>query len=157
MIIRAYKETDVEAVADLFTASIHTLAVSAYSAEQRAAWAPEPPDIAEWRSRLAGLETFVDEEDGALRGFISFESNGHIDLLYTSPVATRRGVASGLYGFVEGKLIRAEVAMLHTEASLVAAPFFARYGFTVVEEQRVMRRGVEFSRFAMTKVLGAGR
>lgn len=150
---RPYADADLEAVAELFTASIHALTVGAYDAKQRAAWAPRPPDLAEWHSRLAGLQVLVAEAEGALAGFIAFTDDGRIDLLYTAPAAARRGVASELYREAEQHLLAAGVTALRTEASLVAAPFFARQGFAVVETQRVLRRGVAFQRHAMHKAL----
>lgn len=150
---RPYTDGDLEAVAALFTASIHALAVDAYDDEQRAAWAPRPPNLAEWRSRLSGLQVLVAEADGALAGFIAFTDDGRIDLLYTAPAAARRGVASALYREAEKHLAAAGVTALRTEASLVAAPFFARQGFAVVETQCVIRRGVAFQRHALQKAL----
>lgn len=152
MNIRTSRSDEVEQLAALFTASIHHLARFEYSTEQREAWAPLPPDLLEWKSRLSALTTLVMEGSGnTLSGFISYEANGHIDLLYTAPHIARRGVASALYVESEKRLTEAGVTVLFTEASLVAAPFFKRQGFEVVEEQRVQRRGISFRRYAMKK------
>ena len=148
-----YADDDLPAVAALFTASIHALAVAHYDAGQRAAWAPRPPDLAEWRYRLAGLQVRLAEADGALAGFIGFTGDGHIDLLYTAPEYARQGVAAMLYDETERRLAASGARVLCTEASLVAAPFFSRQGFTVVARQCVMRRGVSFLRYAMRKTL----
>ena len=43
MIIRPYTPADLEAVAQLFTASVHQVAASHYDETQRTAWAPQPP------------------------------------------------------------------------------------------------------------------
>jgi len=149
--IRAYCESDLEAVALLFTASVHHVADQYYDANQLAAWAPQPPDLSDWAQRLASVETLVAEVGGKLAGFLSYELNGHIDLLYTSPVTCRRGVASALYRHAEMSLLARGVKELFTEASLAARPFFERHGFEVTEEQRVQRRGVIFLRYAMRK------
>lgn len=151
--IRPYRASDVEAVARLFTDSVHRLAAPHYDARQRAAWAPASPDIESWRARLAVQQTLVAEIDANLVGFISYESNGHIDLLYTAPVHSRRGVASALYSSAEADLISSGVAELFTEASLVARPFFERCGFHVVEQQHVERRGATCVRYEMRKAL----
>ncbi|HMN45394.1 MAG TPA: GNAT family N-acetyltransferase [Povalibacter sp.] len=151
--IRPYRESDVEAVALLFTDSVHRLAGSHYDASQRAAWAPCPPDLNSWTRRLAHLKTLVAEVDGKIAGFISYEQNGHIDLLYTSSVYSRRGIASALCGEVEEKLLRDGTSALSTEASLVARPFFEHRGFQVTEEQCVQVHGVAFRRYAMKKPL----
>lgn len=154
MIIRNSESRDLEAIVAVFGASIHGLATQHYDDAQLAAWAPRSPDLAEWRQRLATLKTLVAEDHARqLMGFLSFEPDGHIDLLYTAPHAARRGVASALYRAAEHRLLALGVERLFTEASLVAAPFFAAQGFHVVEEQRVERRGLVFRRYAMHKTL----
>ncbi|PKO34450.1 MAG: GNAT family N-acetyltransferase [Betaproteobacteria bacterium HGW-Betaproteobacteria-7] len=152
MKLRRYRKADVEGLVALFTASVHTLAATQYDAEQCRAWAPIPPNIDEWRDRFGALRTIVAVDDDSYLGFISFEKNGHIDLLYTAPSAARRGVASALLREASVQMSgAARTAELFTEASLVAAPFFSRHGFEITEEQNVVRRGVSFRRFAMRK------
>jgi putative acetyltransferase len=150
--LRAYIEPDTEGLVAVFTSSVHDLTATQYDAEQRDAWAPVPPNVDEWRQRFGGLHTVVAEEDGSYLGFISYEANGHIDLLYTAPGVARKGVASALLREAATQLsIAGEVAELFTEASLVAAPFFSRHGFEITEEQNVSRRGVSFQRLAMRR------
>jgi putative acetyltransferase len=151
--IRPYCKSDLEAVALLFTDSVHHVANRYYDSDQLAAWAPRPPDLNSWTARLASVETLVAETDGKLAGFISYELNGHIDLLYTSPVECRRGVASALLRQAEAAIAGRGVSELFTEASLAARAFFERFGFKVSEEQCVQRNGVTFRRYAMRKPL----
>ncbi|HEY6643195.1 GNAT family N-acetyltransferase [Povalibacter sp.] len=153
MIVRRYQATDLERVVAVFTAAIHTLASDHYDEIQRSAWAPQSPDLDEWRHRLALVQTVIVEEGDRLAGFLSYESDGHIDLLYTAPQCARSGVASALYRHVEAQLHSSGVQQLFTEASLVARPFFERHGFRVREEQTVHRRGISFRRFRMCKSL----
>lgn len=148
-----FREEDTEALARLFTASIHTLAVQQYDAAQRQAWAPPQPDLEEWRQRLRGVHTIVAKDESEALGFISYETDGYIDLLYTAPHCARQGVASALLAEAAIQLRRLEVSVLFTEASLVAAPFFSRHGFQVVEAQSVVRRGVAFQRLTMQRRL----
>jgi len=149
--VRPYRDSDLESVALLFTASVHAVAAGYYDSAQRAAWAPQPPDLNEWRQRLAPLHTLVAEDHARLAGFISYEPNGHIEFLYVSPAHARRGVASALYRHVESALLSRGVEELFTEASLAARPFFEHQGFRIAEEQTVYRRGVSFRRYAMRK------
>lgn len=153
--IRPYRESDLEAVALLFTDSVHHVANSHYDLDQLAAWAPRPPDLRSWKARLAPLKTLVAETDGKLAGFISFEFNGHIELLYASPLNCRRGVASALFRHAEAAIAARGVADLFTEASLAARAFFESVGFKVIEEQCVQRSGITLRRFAMRKSLTA--
>lgn len=152
-VLRRYCDHDLEDVATLLTASVHQVAASHYDEAQRAAWAPQPPDLERFQRRLAPLETLVAEMDSRLAGFLSYAPCGHIELLFVSPDFVRRGVASALFGQTELELAASGVKELTTEASLVARPFFERQGFSIVEEQAVERNGVFLRRFAMRKTL----
>ena len=88
-----------------------------------------------------------------LAGFLSYDGQGHIDLLFVDPKSARRGVATCLLGHAETALAAAGVRQLWTEASLTARPFFAGQGFEVTEEQTVALRGEVFRRFQMHKTL----
>lgn len=91
--------------------------------------------------------------DGQFAGFIGFNLEGHIDLLFTAPCYARQGVASALYAAAEQHLRAAGVRELFTEASLTARPFFARQGFSAEQAQTVTRGTVTLQRFAMRKRL----
>lgn len=153
MYIRDYKDNDLTAIVDIFTASVHGLATPQYTAEQCHVWAPMQPDLGEWRLRLANLHTLVAENHNGILGFLSYDMNGHIDLLYTSPTDARHGVASMLYEYAEAILIRSDVLNLVTESSLVARTFFESKGFTIDQVQLVQRKGIGFKRFVMQKTL----
>lgn len=153
MNIRSFVASDLAEAVRLFTDAVHVGAAYHYDAAQRSAWAPRPADLNHWQARFERLHTLVAERDGQLIGFISFESDGHIDLLFTSPASARQGVASALYQRVEAILYAQQVHELHTEASLVARPFFERQGFEVIAEEIVSRQGVDLIRFRMRKKL----
>src|SRR6187551_2665898 len=99
MHVRPYTDADLAAVAQLFTDAIHGLAVTHYDEAQRKAWAPQPPDLGIWAARLKPLKVLLAqdaENSEALLGFVGYEEDGHIDLMFTSPLTARRGVASQL-------------------------------------------------------------
>jgi putative acetyltransferase len=151
--IRPYAASDLTAVVELITDAVHVGAADQYTTAQRSAWAPIPPDLEYWRTRLDGVHMLVAELDSQLIGVISYEDDGHIDLLYTSPAFVRKGIASALYDRAEAALRTKGARELFTEASLIARPFFARQGFELVEEEVVTRRGVELARLRMRKTL----
>lgn len=157
MNIREYQIEDLNQVVRLFTESVHGLTAAAHDATQREAWASLEPDLSFWRGRLNSLNALVAESGADLAGFISYEPNGHIDLLYTAPAYARCGVASSLYARIEKILSASGIVDLCTESSIVARPFFERHGFRVTEEQRVAVRGVAFQRYAMHKSLNAAQ
>ena len=86
-----------------------------------------------------------------LAGFISYDDDGYIDLMFTAPHRTRAGVASALYLEVESRLSAMGVCELFTKASLVARPFFERQGFTIEAEESMERRGVVLRGYRMRK------
>lgn len=149
--LRNYTASDLDAVVTIFTESVHRLSKDYYDARQREAWAPRPPVTSAWCTRLDGLQTVIAEVDGEIIGFIAYQLDGHIDLLFVSPAFQGQGVAFGLYREVEARLARQGVSELYTEASLLARPFFERQGFGLVEEQRVTRGGVTLRRYLMQK------
>jgi putative acetyltransferase len=149
--IRPYAPADLKTLVALFTAAVHTLGARHYGPEQLDAWAPCPPDLEAWNQRLEALSTLVAEDALGPCGFIAWEADGHIELLYTAPRCARRGVATRLVQAAEDALCAAGVTEFSTEASLAAWPFFESRGFSVVEPQTVTRRGASFTRFLMRK------
>lgn len=156
MRIRSLETQDVAMVVELFTASVHGLSRDHYDNRQLAAWAPTPPNLDEWQERLNRSTTLVAECGSILTGFISYEGDGHIDLLYTLPGYERRGVASALYQHAEAAMRTSGYREIFTEASLSARTFFENQGFRVVEKQMVTRRNVIFDRLLMKKTINPG-
>lgn len=151
MKVRRYIESDLEPLVQIFVEAVHVGAARHYDAAQRAAWAPIPPDLSRWRCRFESVCMLVAEEDGRAIGFLSYELDGHIDMLFTSPAHTRRGIASELYRQAESSLLAHGVHELFTEASYIARPFFEKHGFVVEEQELVTRNGVVLPRFNMRK------
>lgn len=151
--VRPYAKRDLQTIADLFTESVHGLAGTRYSVEQRSAWAPIPPDLKHWRSRFRSLPTLVAEVDARCVGFLSYQPDGYIDLLYVKPGFERAGVATRLYRCVEQIFLTSGVASVYTEASLIAQPFFKAQGFNATRFEEINVRGTVLQRWVMYKAL----
>lgn len=149
MLIREFRPTDLEAVAALFTASVHGLTGDHYDEDQRRAWAPVSPDVERWRRKTQVQQFLLAEQDGELRGMVGYEPNGHVDVLFTSPAHARKGIAKALHGAARQALAESGVVELFTEASEVARPFFANQGYEVVGREVVEVRGFELVRYRM--------
>jgi len=151
--IRHYSEDDAYEIVRLFYETVHTVNRAHYSEEQLEAWAPRVPDSDEWHTRMAGRRTLVAESGGELVGFAELEHDGHLDMLYLRKAAVGRGIGRMLYQAVEREARGLELERIFTEASITARPFFEGQGFCVVREQRVWRRDVPMTNFAMEKYL----
>lgn len=154
VIIRPYRPADAIPLATLYHRSVNEGTAPKYDAAQRAAWSPEPPTSAGWRARVEEASTVVAERDGALLGFMTLDMEaGFLDFAYVAPEVMGQGVASALYAVVEGRARVRGHAVIETEASLLAEPFFRRQGWRVVQWQDVERFGVKLPNARMEKRL----
>jgi putative acetyltransferase len=151
--IRYYEAGDALQIARLFYETVRSVNRADYSEEQLRAWAPEIPDPEVWHARMADRRTLVAEGGGEVVGFAELEEDGHLDMLYLRKDAVGRGVGSLLYRAIEREAREQGIGLIFTEASVTARPFFERWGFRVVREQTVERRGVSLTNFAMEKPL----
>lgn len=158
MDIREFRPTDLEAVAQMFTASVHGLAAVHYSEQQLLAWAPKPPDLERWAVKVQSQKLLLAVDPGTdeLLGFVGFEPDGHVDTVFTSPTCGRRGIATVLHQAAERELAELGVYELFTESSEAARPFFERQGYVVERPETVTIRGVELHRYRMRRPAGHG-
>lgn len=154
LIIRPYRPADAIPLATLYHRSVRDGAAGKYNATQREAWSPAPPTHEGWRARVEEAETIVAERDGTLLGFMTIDiETGFVDFAYVAPEVMGQGVAASLYAVIEGRARVKGHAVLETEASLLAEPFFRRHGWRVVTRQEVERHGVKIPNARMEKRL----
>ncbi len=142
----------VQEIADLFYQAVWRSDDEVYNAEQKAVWAPKP-DYVLWHKRLADKQPWLAKIDQRIAGFIELDPDGHIDCTYTHPDYQGQGVASALYQQLELTASNRDLQRLYVEASIIAQPFFQRWGFSVVKENIIQRDGVTLSNFTMEKLL----
>jgi putative acetyltransferase len=153
--IRTYERRDAAGVADVFFRSVREVALSDYTADQVKAWVPGRWD-ADQEHRRSGdgrLVLVAADESGRVVTFIDLEPDGHIDRLFCAPEAAGRGIASQLYDGIETAAREQGIRRLFTEASELARRFFERKGFTVLERQDKILRGVSIHNYRMAKAL----
>ena len=152
-VIRRYEAADLDAVMSVFLRSVRGVASRDYDAGQIEAWAQVDRDV--WSRRRLDRPTWVALIDDVIAGFIDLEGSGHIDMLFVDPACQRRGVASVLLDTVENAARVQRLAVLDTDASITARPFFEKHGFQIVRSQEVALRGQRLTNFRMEKRFGA--
>jgi GNAT superfamily N-acetyltransferase len=154
MMLRSYNSADTEALADLFTDTIHAINIRDYSAAQVAAWAPRPYDIQFWRERFARMQPIVVEMDDQPVGFCELETDGHIGCFYVHKDFQLKGIGTLMYKEIERKSAANGFTRLYSEVSITALPFFQKCGFNILALQEVTVRGEAMKNFRMEKKLG---
>lgn len=155
MQVRPFTPEDAAQIAQLFHDTIHAINSRDYSPNQLAAWAPDDIYFHDWVAFCSNRITLVVDDRGTICGFANLELNGHIDCFYCHKDYQRRGVGALLYQTVEQQALGLGCDRLFTEASITAKPFFQRLGFTVIQQQTVLRRGEAFINYQMEKFISS--
>ncbi len=133
--------------------AIHEVAIRDYSQAQVDAWAPREFDPDAWATRMRRLAPFVATLDGKAVGYADVQRTGLIDHFFVTAAAGGQGVGGML---MRRLLVRAgELGLeeVNSLVSLTAEPFFAHFGFEVLERHVFDLRGVEMRNALMRKRL----
>ncbi len=148
MIIREYKPTDCEDLANLFYLTVHTVNAKDYTKEQLNAWATGKIDLKEWNKSLLAHYTVVAVENNIIVGFGDIDKSGYLDRLFVHRNYQRQGIATAICDKLEQAV---EVNKIVTHSSITAKPFFEQRGFSAVKQQQVIRQGVVLTNYVMEK------
>ncbi len=152
--LRAVQPGDGPALRAVFESAIRGTARRDYSQLQVDTWAPRDYDPATWALRVQGIRPFVALVDGRVAGYADLQASGYIDHFYVAAEAGGRGVGGRLMRRILARADELGLGELASHVSITAQPFFAHFGFEVVEHRVVDVRGVEMRNAAMRRILG---
>jgi putative acetyltransferase len=135
---------------------VHVTAARDYTPEQLAAWAPAEADLAAWAQRMWDIDPFVVEIGGVIAGYADVQATGDIDHFFVSADFPRRGVGRCLMDRIHEEAARLALPVLTSHVSRTAQPFFAHFGFEVIEQRQPVRHGVTIPNALMRKTLPGG-
>jgi putative acetyltransferase len=153
MPIRPFQPGDEPALYRVHREAIHRVASRDYNPEQIEAWAPARQDPGAWAIKMRNIRPFVAEVDGAIAGYADLQPSGYIDHFFVSADFPRRGVGRQLMERIHEEAARQGIAELTADVSRTAQPFFARFGFEIVEQRFPVRAGVTIPNALMRKHL----
>lgn len=153
MQIRPYVHGEEALLRAVFHSSVHGLASRHYTAAQLLAWAPAEYDAALWAQRMRANQSWVVELDGALAAFGDLQPSGYIDMFFVAAPYAGRGIGSALLRHLLGLAAERRIAVLRSDVSLTAEPFFARHGFSVETRNQVAVRGELLANATMCRLL----
>lgn len=97
------------------------------------------------------LDPFVAIVDGEIVGYADVQNSGYIDHFYVAGSHPRRGVGTQLMAVLHEEARRLGLAELTSNVSKTAQPFFARFGFQIIEHRSPVIRGVTVPNALMRK------
>ncbi|WP_073973789.1 GNAT family N-acetyltransferase [Erythrobacter donghaensis] len=136
-VIRPFRPEDAAALSALTVAAIATLGLRTYSARQVMAWAARhlgPPMFLE-EARPGDVILVALSSEGEPAAYTMLREGGLVYMLYCHPDHAGQGLATALLAAIEGEARSAGADRLHTEASEVSRPVFARAGFTLLHRR----------------------
>lgn len=142
--VRKFRIDDTEGLIELFRNTIRHVNRRDYTDEQVTAWAREDIDAAKWTEEFSSRITLVLEAplSGMIVGFTDMEPSGHIDRFFVHHDMQREGLGSMLVDALEFEARRVNLERIFLEASITAKPFFTRKGFVLLNENRIVHRGI---------------
>lgn len=146
MVIRKYKTSDCEQLAELFYQTVHNVNDKDYTNEQLDAWADGNVDLKEWDKSFTEHYTIVCIKDDIIVGFGDIDTTGYLDRLFVHKDYQRQGVATAICNELERQCKK-----VVTHASITAKPFFEQRGYKAIREQQVIRHGVFLTNYVMEK------
>ena len=151
--VRKAKVEDADDLAKLFYETVHAVNSKDYSPEQIEAWAPQVWTTEGTAERQKDHLTWVAVMNDRIVGFVELKASGYIDCFYCHKDFQRRGIGSLLFNAVEMTAEKKRIRTLFADVSITARPFFSQLGFTVLEEQNVVKNEVSLPHFRMELVL----
>lgn len=141
-IIRRFKPEDAAALFEVFYSAVHLVACRDYSPEQIQAWAPKEVDRTLWQQHLLNLKPFVIELHDEIVGYADLQTNGYIDHFFVSGQHAQQGIGTQLMVHILAEAKALGLTELTSDVSRTAQPFYAKYGFVIVEQRYPELRGV---------------
>ena len=156
--LRAFRPGDEPALRAVYTSAIRQVACRDYAPAQVDAWAPlewDAQDVVDWGVRMQGIQPFVAELDGVVAGYADLQPNGYIDHFFVAGDAGGQGVGGALMRHILAQAEARGLAELTSDVSLTAQPFYAHFGFEIVERRFPAIDGVTLENALMRRTLRA--
>jgi putative acetyltransferase len=153
--LREFRVGDEPALRAVFESAIHEVARRDYTQAQVDAWAPRAFDADAWARRMRGIAPFVVERDGEIVAYADLQPSGYIDHFFVSARAGKQGIGGLLMRRIHARAGEQGIAVLTSEVSRTAQPFYRHFGFEIVDHHVNTVRGVAIEYAAMRKVLRA--
>lgn len=148
MELRKYRTSDCVDLAKLFFQTVHSVNVKDYTNEQLDVWATGTVDLKEWDRAFLKHYTVVAVKNNEIVGFGDIDDSGYLDRLFVHKDYQGEGIASAICDRLEHSVAGKKIT---THSSITARPFFEHRGYSVIQEQAVIRNGISLTNYIMVK------
>ncbi len=149
--IRKGEIDDLTELQQIFVDTVSSVCSADYDAEQIKVWTSSVENRKHWEDIMTNQFVLVAQIGNKMVGFASLDKGNYIDLLYVHKDHQNQGIARKLYSNIENAAKQQGQTALESDVSKTAKIFFEKIGFKVINEQIVMRQGVELTNFKMRK------
>jgi putative acetyltransferase len=136
MRIREFQLGDEAGLHAVFLSSIREIASRDYTPAQIQAWIQRSfdPEVV-WARRIQSIRPFVIESEGKLVAYADVQASGYIAHFFVSGSSARKGVGTLLMQHILETATARNINVLTSDVSRTAQPFFARFGFVILEQR----------------------
>jgi putative acetyltransferase len=99
------------------------------------------------------IRLYIEGEQRQPVAFADLQQTGYIDQFFVAPVFAGQGIGATLMRHLLDIASARRLPALFSYVSLTAQPFFAHFGFQVMEERTPLVRGVALRNAVMRKTL----
>lgn len=150
--IRQAVNTDIPALKKLFKDTILTINRNNYSQEEVEDWVSCGNNDARWNELVNTLYfVILVDEQAQILGYSSIMDNGYLHSMYIHKDFQGRGLASLLLEHIEQYAKQKKIALITSEVSITARPFFEKHGYKVDREQKRKAKELYLTNYWMSK------
>lgn len=147
--IRSFRESDAQALWELKFRTIREVNIADYGYELVCAWAPDNFEADVWFERISTMDPFVAVSGESILGFADLQDDGYIDHFYCDKDSLGTGVGRLLMQHILSEAQSKKLPRLFSHASITAKPFYERFGFAAVKEQKVQLHDQVLTNYVM--------
>lgn len=149
--IRTATESDVAAIADLYSETVRNINSKDYTERQIEVWSNGSANLENWKRHIKEQYFVVAEIKNTIAGFSSITPEGYLDFMYVHKDFQRVGIAKKLLDEIEKKAIEQKNPEIFSHVSKTAKGFFEKSGYVFSGESIDPYKGEVFINNIMKK------
>lgn len=153
MTIRRAQLKDLGELTRLFRDSILKSGTQHYSATELKVWSERSQNVGRWEGLITDQFTLIIENNKRVLGFASLRGKDYFDFLYVDYDHQGKGIAKQLYQAIIAEAKSRGAALIQSDVSFMARPFFEAQGFRVIKTNENKLDGETLINFRVEKAV----